>query len=168
VYYVGSGQINAQVPYELTPGAPNNQVVVSAAGALASEKIDAEPGAPGIATLPNNGIIAQHLDGSLVTETAPVMPGEIIGFYLTGLGNTANQPADGNGAPLPPTGPLNPVSVTLNGTVVPTLFVGLTPGAVGLYQINLTIPPGTPDGDQIVTVAQSGAVSNVVILPVHR
>ena len=168
LYYVSPGQINAQAPFELMPGVPY-QIVVSANGALTTpDRLVAAPAAPGIAAFPNGAIIAQHLDSTLVTETSPAKPGEIIAFYLAGLGSAANQPADGNPSPVPPTDPLSPVTVNISGSGVQTIFVGLTPGTVGLYQIDLTVPPGTPDGDQILTILQGSVVSNVTTLPVHH
>ena len=58
--------------------------------------------------------------------------------------------------------------MTINGNTVPTLFVGLTPGSVGLYQINLTVPTDTPDGNQSLIVTQSGTPSNITILPIRK
>ena len=168
LYYVSPGQINAEVPFELTPGG-NYQVIVSANGALTvPDHFVSSPAAPGIAAYGSGGIIGQHLDGTLITAASPAMPAEIVVFYLTGLGSSTNQPATGNPAPAPPTGPLNPVVLTLNGTASPALFVGLTPGTVGLYQIDFTVPAGTPDGNLVLTVSQAGAISNVTILPVHH
>jgi uncharacterized protein (TIGR03437 family) len=168
LYYVGPGQINAEAPFELLAGS-RYQVLVSANGALTtSDNFYSTPGAPGVAAYAYGGVIAQHLDGTLINPASPAMPGEAIVFYLAGLGNSANQPATGNPAPVPPTDPLSPVTVTLNGAVLPTLFVGLTPGTVGLYQIDLTVPANTPDGNQVLTISQAGAVSNATILPVHH
>jgi len=168
LYYVSPGQINAEVPFELTPGG-NYQVIVSANGALTvPDHFVSSPAAPGIAAYGNGGIIGQHLDGTLITAASPAMPAETIVFYLAGLGSAMNQPATGNPAPLPPTGPMNPLVLTLNGTVTPSLFVGLTPGTVGLYQIDFTVPAGTPDGNLVLTVSQAGTISNVTILPVHH
>ena len=168
LYYVSPGQINAEVPFELTPGG-NYQVIVSANGALTvPDGFVSAPAAPGIAAYANGGIIGQHLDGTLITAASPAMPAETIVLYLTGLGSAMNQPATGNPAPAPPTGPVNPAVLTLNGTVTPSIFVGLTPGTVGLYQIDFTVPAGTPDGNLVLTVSQGGAISNVTILPVHH
>ena len=168
LYFVSPGQINAQAPFELLPGVPY-QVLVSANGAVTTpDSFVSAPGAPGIAAFTNGSIIAQHLDFSLITDASPAKPGEVAILYLAGLGSAANQPATGSPAPLPPTGPVNAVSLSLNGTVLPTLFVGLTPGTVGLYQIAFTLPADVPDGNQMLTVSQAGAVSNVTIVPVKR
>jgi uncharacterized protein (TIGR03437 family) len=47
-------------------------------------------------------------------------------------------------------------------------FAGLTPGLVGLYQINLQIPDVDVDGNLVLTVSQNGDASNSTILPVLR
>ena len=37
----------------------------------------------------------------------------------------------------------------LTGVAVEPSFVGLTPGLVGLYQINVTVPEAAPRGDNV-------------------
>jgi uncharacterized protein (TIGR03437 family) len=46
-------------------------------------------------------------------------------------------------------------------------FSGLTPGFVGLYQINAILAPDTPTGDQQVVVSIGGVDSKASILPVQ-
>jgi uncharacterized protein (TIGR03437 family) len=168
LYYVSPGQINALAPFELTPGVPY-QVLVTVGGAITTpDQFTVTPGSPGIAAFPNGSIIAVHLDNSLVTDASPAKPGEIVVLYLAGLGSSQNQPPTGSGAPVPPTEPNNPVTLELGGKAIPTLFVGLTPGAVGLYQINFTVPADTPDGNPQLTVSQAGTSSNVTIFPVRK
>jgi uncharacterized protein (TIGR03437 family) len=169
LYFVSPGQINAQVPFELIAG-KQYQVVVSANGALTTpEPIQLTAVSPGIAAFPSGQIIAQHLDGSLVTQTAAAKPGEFIIFYLAGLGSTDNAVATGAASPASPLAhPVSEPVLTLNGVVQPYQFVGLTPGIVSLYQINFLIPAGTPDGDLPLVVSQAGVGSNQVILPVRH
>ena len=168
LYFVSPGQINALAPFELKPGV-QYQILVSVNGAITTpDTFTSTPGAPGIAAFANGSIIAQHLDYTLITDASPVKPGEIIILYLAGLGSATNQPPTGSGAPNPPTDPVNPVTLTVNGKTVPTAFVGMTPGTVGLYQIAFTLPDDTPDGPQTLTVSQAGAVSNTTILPVRK
>jgi uncharacterized protein (TIGR03437 family) len=145
-------------------------VVISANGALTTpEPIQLTAVSPGIAAFPSGQIIAQHLDGSLVTQTAPAKPGEFIIFYLAGLGSTDNAVATGAASPASPLArPLSEPVLMLNGAVQPYQFVGLTPGIVSLYQINFLIPAGTPDGDLPLVVSQAGVGSNQVILPVRH
>jgi uncharacterized protein (TIGR03437 family) len=59
-------------------------------------------------------------------------------------------------------------SLMLNDQAVPIDFSGLTPGAVGLYQINFQVPTGVPDGDLTLIVRQDGVQSNAVTLPVKH
>ena len=39
--------------------------------------------------------------------------------------------------------------VTIGGISATPLYAGLTPGGVGLMQVNVRIPPGSPSGDGI-------------------
>jgi uncharacterized protein (TIGR03437 family) len=169
LYYAAPGQINAQVPYELTAG-KQYQVQVNAGGALSTPgSIAVTAAAPGLVADPSGTIIAQHADYSLITEAAPARPGEIILLYLAGMGATDNPVATGAAAVADPLSRtlISPV-ITLNGSSVTPAFAGLTPTAVGLYQINLLVPLGTPNGDLQLSVSQGTAVSNVSILPVHQ
>jgi uncharacterized protein (TIGR03437 family) len=169
LYYVSPTQINAQAPFELVVG-NQYQVVVHVNGALtAPGSIAIAAAVPGIAALPNGQIVAQHLDGSLVSESAPAVPGDYVVFYLAGLGATDVAVATGAASPASPLAhPAVPPILTLNSAVQPYQFAGLTPGLAGLYQIDFLVPAGTPDGDLQLSVSQSGVASNAVILPVHR
>jgi uncharacterized protein (TIGR03437 family) len=56
-----------------------------------------------------------------------------------------------------------PVTVMLDGTELTALFAGLTPGYFGLYQVNVTIPVGTPPGLNVpLSLKVGGQVSNTV------
>jgi uncharacterized protein (TIGR03437 family) len=57
----------------------------------------------------------------------------------------------------------NPI-VTLGGVPLPpqdVLYVGLAPGAVGLYQVNIRIPQSAPVGNQELTLTVYGKTSPV-------
>ncbi len=119
-----------------------------------------------------------HGDGSQITEKAPARPGETIVVYVWGLGPTSPSVLAGEISPqgvvlkqFPGTpgvrarfldGPL--VSLTARppffsqedaaGPGSPVEFSGLTPGQVGLYQLNIPVPQSftasTRCGDTIV------------------
>jgi hypothetical protein len=168
LFYVSPGQVNAQIPFELTAG-QQYQVIVSANGALtAPQPIQLNAGTPAILQFTSGAIVAQHsADGSLVSDGSPAAPGETLVLYLSGLGVT--DVAVPTGAPSPSSPLANVVdqpALTLNGAPTPILFAGLTPGLVGLYQINVTLPAGLADGNYEVGVSQSGVVSNTTLLPV--
>lgn len=167
LYFVSPGQINAQLPFQLAVGS-SYQVLVSANGALTTPNaIQLTPASPGIAAFESGQIIAQHLDGSLVNETAPAVPGEYIVFYMAGLGLTTNPVPTGAASPSTNLAtPLIMPTLTLGGEKVPILFSGLTPGLVGLYQVNFQVPADAANGDLQLVVSQGGVQSNSTILPV--
>jgi len=167
LYYLSDGQLNVQIPFELTP---NRQyaVIVSANGALTlPDTIDVAPVSPGVNTLPDGTtLIAQHADFSLVDTSHPARPGEILTIYLAGMG--ATTPSIASGQPAPLAGPFSlvtvPPLVTVDGQNATILYAGLTPGGVGLYQINFQVPSNARSGTLDVVVAQGGAVSNTTKL----
>ena len=62
--------------------------------------------------------------------------------------------------------PLVMPTLTLGGENVPILFAGLTPGLVGLYQVNFQVPSDAANGDLQLVVSQGGMKSNSTVLPV--
>jgi len=171
LYYVSPGQINAQVPFELAAGRPYD-VIVSANGAPSTPNpIQLTSDAPGIAQFPAGEIIAQHLDSSLVLETSPAAPGEIIVFYVAGMGLTNQTVPSGTASPSTPNlaVPLDAQTLTLNGAPVTNiLFAGMTPTLVGLYQVDFQVPATAPNGDLQLVLTQTSGESNAAILPVHN
>ena len=56
--------------------------------------------------------------------------------------------------------------VQVNNQTAQILFAGLTPGAIGLYQIDFYVPSGTTAGNATLTVSQGGVNANSTTLPV--
>ncbi len=169
LFYVGPTQIDAMIPYELTPG-KQYQVIVSANGALTTpDSITLSNTAPGLAAFADGTIIAQHGDGSLVSATAPAAPGEYLVMYSSGLGLTNGSVVTGAASPSSPLAtPVNPVKVTIDGASANVAFAGLTPGLVGLYQINFQVPSNARTGTLPMVVTQNGAQANATSLPVSK
>ena len=169
LYYVAPGQINAQLPYELKAG-NQYEVQVNVNGALSSPvPISVVPVSPGIAAYGSGGVIAQHADYSLISAAAPAKPGEVIILYLAGMGAVDAEVATGAASPATPLAhPVQPPVLTVNGNPVPTVFAGLVPGAVGLYQVNFKVPEGLSSGTAKLVVSQAGTESNSVSLPVGK
>ena len=174
---LGMQQINFQVPFE----AQTNLVEVRYQGL--STFVLPVAVAPGIFTLPGGlGAIQHASDYSLVTASHPAAPGEAIIIYATGLGAVSTAVADGTPAPAanslldlcqPPivifggTPELNG-----GGTFANILYAGLTPGFVGLYQLNVLVPPATPAGPTNMYIFGPGCApdtgfGNTVTLPVQ-
>lgn len=168
LYYVSGGLIDAQIPTELTPNRQYS-AIVSANGALTlPETVTLVPFQPGMAAFPDGTVIAQHvLDNySLVTAAHPAKPGEALVIYLAGMG--ATNPTVASGALTPQA--LVPANaqptLTVDEQHADIGYAGLTPGGIGLYQINFTVPPGARSGNLDLIVTQSGMKANSTKLPV--
>ncbi len=165
LYFASPSQVNAQLPVELTSGG-QHQVIVSANGTLSlPETIDVAPAAPGMLSTPNLAI-AQRPDGSFVSSSAPARAGEILVLYLVGMGDTDPSPTTGSIAPPVLARTKVAAEILVGGRTAVVQFSGLTPGFVGLYQVNFVVPDGLAAGDQEVVVEQAGVRSNIGKLPV--
>jgi uncharacterized protein (TIGR03437 family) len=164
---VSPSQVNVQVPFELKAGQPY-QVVISANGALTTpDGLQVADTSPGLSLLPSGFVNATHQSGSAITETSPAKPGELIAVYLAGMGLTSLT-IDSGTAPSTSASVLIQPDITVGGLPVTYLYAGLTPGLVGVYQINLRVPDNTPDGNQPLQLSQAGAPSNSGLLPVKK
>ncbi len=89
----------------------------------------------------------------------PARGGEYLAIFANGLGEAEEEVPVGSPAPLDRVIRLrNTVRVMLGGVPVEPEFAGLAPGAVGLNQINVRVPEGTPAGPAVplrVEVVQS-------------
>ncbi len=82
------------------------------------------------------------------------------------MGGTNATPDSGAASPASPLAlPTLAPTLTMNGAAYPIAFAGLTPGLVGLYQMNFQVPAGLPAGNLALVVTQSGQVSNQTVLP---
>jgi uncharacterized protein (TIGR03437 family) len=115
-------------------------------------------------------IIAQHaVDFSLVDAAHPAKPGEFLVMYLLGMGPTNPSVISGVGSPGAPPATVTPLpTVTVGSMNADVVFAGLTPALVGLYQVNIRVPPNAPNGDLDVVVAQGTVVTNTRKLPVAK
>jgi uncharacterized protein (TIGR03437 family) len=134
-----------------------------------------QPGAPGVfqsgVAGPETNIptIMRSDDNQLVTASNPVHRGDTLVIYLTGLGQTSPAVPDGQPGPAGPLAvALNQPTVTLGGVGLSVEFAGMTPGEVGVYQINVTVPGGVPQGLSIpLTIAQAGASTSIPVRVVN-
>ena len=62
---------------------------------------------------------------------------------------------------------MNPVTVNIGGRTFTPDYAGLTPGFVGLYQVNVRVPADlAATGDVPVSVSVAGGASNTVTIAV--
>ena len=162
-------QINLQVPVELA-GQTSVTMVVNSNGVLSAPvSVNLLPAAPGIFTTDgSNGAILHASDFRPAAASDPALRGEDVILYATGLGAVAPVVGTGQAAPSAPL-PISVVTpvVTVGGVNAIVVFSGLAPGFVGLYQLNIGLPPNVPSGLLDVIIQTGGLFSNAVKLAVQ-
>jgi uncharacterized protein (TIGR03437 family) len=173
--FVSPGQINAQIPWNVLPPGQNgtvNAVVTSAGQSSAPMPVTINQFGPGVyaasghafainAQDPNSvryasfaapvntfgtGCDQTPLPSSCVYKAFPAQTGDILLVYVGGLGPVDN-PVE--------TGQLPAPGVISRTTTIPTVLVNNVPAEVlysgmssfvGVYQINMKVPPGATGG----------------------
>lgn len=171
LYYLSSGQVNVELPAELTTS--QQVILVSASNAFTlPDVLDINPLQSGIAAYADgtNNVIAQHADFSYVTVSHPAKAGEVVIIYLAGMGATNPAVPSGQGAPTmePLARVVSLPTVTVDGQTATVEFAGLAPGFVGLYQIDLQVPANARTGSLALIVSQSGVAGNTTNLIVGQ
>jgi len=167
LFYVSAGQINFQIPVELTAGI-TSLVVEHDGQASAAWPLGIVAAMPAIFTQTASGsgagTIVHASDYSLVTPANPAAPGEYLALFCTGLG--ATQPAVASG--LAASGPAQvttPVLLTADFGQITVQYAGLAPGWPGLYQVNFQIGASVPGRNPTVTLTAGNNIqSNGVTL----
>jgi uncharacterized protein (TIGR03437 family) len=187
LFFISSGQINFQVPWELQTAPTASLIVTAEGGPSTAITIPISSASPGIFTIggvtgaPNQGAVQIANTSTFVAPvgsisgvtSSPGTAGQFITIYVSGLGQVSPTPADGaaagTGSSLSVVS--GPVSVTI-GTVnipstTPGFFAGLSPGFVGLYQVNVPIPGGLGTNSAVpVVVTAANLPSNTATIAV--
>jgi uncharacterized protein (TIGR03437 family) len=146
VLYAQNYQVNAIVPFSVTPGS-TVEVRVEYNGAQSNAaSIEIAEAAPAIFTLdspsPAGGrAAALDQDGPINSPVFPAPVGSILTLYVTGAG--VMQPAIPDGQVVTTTNakPVLPVFVSFGGFMGEVLYAGPAPGIVaGVLQINVRVP----------------------------
>jgi uncharacterized protein (TIGR03437 family) len=169
-YSGGEDQISFQVPYETATGKGAAEIeVVDYNEQVADFITDSYTEDPGIFVYDGNYAIAERGDYSLVGPNNPVDRGEYLALYTTALGPLSLELTDGYGAPSSPpfADTIDPAQVLLDGEPCTVVFSGLSPGFVGLYQVNFQIPEDAPAGNLDLQIQTPYANSNTATLPVE-
>ena len=172
LFFGSSGQVNVQIPWELA--GQSQPTVIAGMNGLTSAPQTASLAtyAPGIFTANGAGSgpgAIRDANYQPVSASNPTTAGAFIQIYCTGLGPVSNQPATGAPSPLNPLAstPTWPI-VTIGGVSAPVQFSGLTPGDVGLYQVNAQVPTAAPKGAAVpLSISIGGATSNTVTIAVQ-
>lgn len=159
LFTVSPGQINIQVPFEITPGMA--QVTITVGGQSDTQQVPVAAVAPGVFTI----------DGVRILAPGIAHRGDILTLFLTGQGPlsqtvpTGAPPAASAVAQLPQI--VEPVGITIGGVPAPVLFAGVPSGLVGIAQINFEVPRDAALGDQPLIVGVGDQQAKAVIVTIN-
>ncbi|HYL76092.1 MAG TPA: hypothetical protein VEU96_17915 [Bryobacteraceae bacterium] len=157
--FASNGQINTFVSAGITPNTSHQILVQRGVTLSVPISVDVGPSEPAIfgyplpGDPPSQGAIVNAVSYAVADPATPVGAGDILAIFCTGLGAVDQSIPDGTGAPSSP--PANTTAtpvVTVGGKPAHVLFSGLSPGFVGLYQIDAVVPTGVTPGNQVPVV----------------
>jgi len=176
--YVQSGQINAQVPWEIAGRSSAEVHVVYNGVSTNLERMTVQPDAPGLfySNYPSSlQGAALNPDGTVNSVTNPAKVGDIVAIFGTGGGGAVVPGVTGGYWGAAPNSLLAfPVVAYVGQVKSPSVpYVGAAPGLVsGLFQINVQVPQGLPippgqvgSYETYVAIGQAG--SNEVTIAVQ-
>ncbi|HPQ17060.1 MAG TPA: hypothetical protein PLP04_17650, partial [Bryobacteraceae bacterium] len=120
----------------------------------------------------NSRLCCANVEGALITEDNPAVPGENIIIYATGLGMV--HPDEAKFATYTGytyKGPFSNapdefVSAMVGGKTANVLAAGMKPGTVGIYEVHLELNSDLPTNPLTqLTIAQDIYVSNIATIP---
>jgi uncharacterized protein (TIGR03437 family) len=183
VWYLSAGQLNVQTPEDNQTG--NVAITVTNCKATSSPIMFARRAlAPGFLAPANytaNGtqymVAFFDTDNAYVLNTSigatfglnsrPAKPGDPIYTYGIGFGDVT--PSILPGVIAQESTLVNQVAISFGTTPATISYQGLTPGSVGLYQFNFSVPSTLANGDYQINVTQNGtAVPQTMSLTVHN
>lgn len=153
VAFISPGQVNVQVPFTVTNG-PQEVTVTTPNGTSSVTMVTVSPTNPELLAPPSFDVggtqYAAALFPSFTTYVAPTglipginsqpaQPGDTIVLYGIGFGQVTPAIPAGQ-IVTQPNSLTRPVLFYIGGTLAPTTYAGLAPGAVGLYQFNIVVP----------------------------
>lgn len=158
LFFVNASQINLQVPFEIAGRASTRVSVQWQGSASDTINVPVVGASPGIFTLANRAqAIVLNQDGSINSPARRAPRSSVVTIFLTGQGSITPPISTGKPAPNSPLS--GPVSVTaaIGGINARVLFGGMTPGLVGLMQVNAEIPATvSPSGTAALEITVNG------------
>jgi uncharacterized protein (TIGR03437 family) len=178
IFFVSPTQVNFQVPWDLQGHSRATFTLYNGTQASAPLTVNIAFTAPAIFTTSGaaTGQGAVLISGDAVLaapkgafpNSRAVKRGEYVEIYCTGLGPVSNLQTNGSPKPISRPADTSTPVVTIGGVPATVLFSGLTPGAVGLYQVNVQIPANAPVGAAVaVAMTLTGVASNTVTIAVE-
>jgi uncharacterized protein (TIGR03437 family) len=170
LFFVGSGQINAQMPFEV--GGEASATIVVRNRQMASPAVTVPVAAvnPGIFTFAfsNAAIVVNQPGGTLNGPGNRAPRGSVVTIFGTGQGLVnppllTGQLAGGSGNL---SGTAGAISVMIGGAPAAVDFTGMAPGFTGLWQVNARVSPQATPGAAVplsINVAGVGTQLGVTI-----
>jgi uncharacterized protein (TIGR03118 family) len=172
ISYVSPTQINALVPADSkigpVPIATGNGGLTSAIVTVPMQAVS-----PAFFISKSNYIAGFGPDNKTIigpttlfpNASAPVKPGDQISLYGTGFGPANTIIPDGQVIVTPI--PISAITVMIGGTAAQVMAANLV--GPGLYQVNVIVPAGTPNGDvPVVATVGSGTTQSGTIIAVQQ
>ena len=164
--YVSANQVNVAIPYGVAVNSAQQLVIERDNAVSVPVPLAVFDSEPTILTATGSGsgqglifwVDAIGNSGEAVAAT-PATAGDVLVIYAVGLGAVTPVIAVEDGAPATTLiRTVAPVTVTIGGVTATSVpFAGLTPGYVGLYQLNVVMPNGVAPGSQVpVTISVAG------------
>jgi uncharacterized protein (TIGR03437 family) len=169
LFYVDKTQINVQMPWIVPGGAlATVQVKNGTAVSNAASMFVPAAGTPGISVYGNNRAVVINQSGAVNSTSDGANVGDEVVVYFTGGGPVNSTGKLVSGTPAP--SGLSPVTgantVTVNGVSAKVVYMGLTPGSIGLYQANFLVP-SVAKGSYPLVISIAGEPSNKPLITVN-
>ena len=168
VLYASNCQINAVVPFEVSPGLATLLRFNPASQTLGPIKLPVVVAAPGIFTVNGSGsgqAAILNQDSTVNSPSNPAARGSIVSVYMTGTGALNPAIPDGSLGPLIPPFPMPVagISATIGSVDATVTFAGQAPGLIaGATQVNVQVPQNAPVGAAIpITIYAAGYISQL-------
>ncbi|HLK19665.1 MAG TPA: hypothetical protein VKT81_11940 [Bryobacteraceae bacterium] len=167
LFYSSDGQMNAVIPYETDVNSGQQLVVVRGNAISVPLSVTIAAAAPGIFNA-GNGQGTIFVNNILADASHPAKPGDVVVIYCAGLGAVSPPVPTGSPTPgAPHSTTVNQVKVSIGGVSAPVQFAGLTPGLVGVYQVNAVVPAVKAGNAVPVVMTAAGQQSQAVNMAVQ-
>lgn len=157
-------QVNAQVPPETAEGPASFQFRFADGALTTAGAVEVKLFAPAIFSWFSESLcqaaVLHSGTGVPADDEHPAQAGETLEIYGTGLGPTDPFVPAGVPAPASVLARASTPEVLIGGKTAGVEFAGLTPGLVGVYQVNATVPSGLRPGRHMVSWRIRGITSN--------
>ena len=164
--YTSPNQVNAMMPYGLTPGTTYQLIATRGNRLAVPQSLTVAAAEPAIFTADASGkgqgdifIYVSAAEQVLSSPARPAKAGDILIIYCAGLGSV-DPPIDAGFVVDRLIRTVTPIGLTIGGMQAQVLFSGLTGGLTGLYQVNAMMPDGVIPGDAVPVVLTMGSISS--------